>query len=278
MEFYKYEATGNDFVLIDILKGEIPLSSGQIKDICDRHTGIGADGILMLLPSDTADVKMRIFNADGSEAEMCGNGARALALHYHNSQRDRPDEINIETMSGVRKAKISEDGIVTIEMGNASLKRSDIQMKGEPDEEALEVPIESAGPENITGTCVSMGNPHCVVFVDGVDEYPVEVLGPEIENNPLFKNKTNVEFVEPVDSYGLKLRVWERGVGETLACGTGTCAAAVAAHRKGLTGSVVTVTTRGGELKVDCSFNDVELTGSARLVFRGIIEDLTGDR
>lgn len=276
MDFYKYEATGNDFVLIDSLDGENSLSVRQVKDICNRHTGIGADGILLLLPSETADVKMRIFNADGSEAEMCGNGARALALHFHDSKDAKPFMISIETLAGIRKAKISVDGPnveISINMGVASLKRADIPMKGDPDEEALQVQFELADSETITGTCVSMGNPHCVVFVEDVNRYPLDIQGPKIENDPVFTNKTNVEFVEPIDSERLRLRVWERGVGETLACGTGTCAAVVAAHRKGLTKPVVSVTTRGGELKVDCGSEEVILTGPARLVFKGTVNN-----
>ncbi|MBN2167780.1 MAG: diaminopimelate epimerase [Actinobacteria bacterium] len=275
VKFYKYEATGNDFILFDAIDAEITLSEGFIQKACERRTGIGADGILLVLPSDTGDAKMRIFNPDGSEAEMCGNGARALALHMLRSRRDASGEIYIETQAGIRKATISKrakENIISITMGSPGLKRGDIPVDGEMEDNALDIPVTLQSGATVKGTCVSFGNPHCVLFVEDVSDYPVETVGPEIETHRMFPNKTNVEFIEIINPRRMLFRVWERGVGETLACGTGTCAAAVAAHIKGKTDTVVTVSTRGGDLEVDCSSKEIVLTGPANLVFEGVIK------
>ncbi|MBN1289903.1 MAG: diaminopimelate epimerase [Actinobacteria bacterium] len=275
MKFYKYEATGNDFIIIDDFDAQTIVPDGFIQRACERRTGIGADGVLIALPSKTADVRMRIFNPDGSEAEMCGNGARALALHMLATRKIPGGEISIETPAGIRKATISntaEENMISIGMGSAGLKCGEIPVKGEPGENAVDIPITLKSGETVKGTCVSFGNPHCVIFVKDVSGYPVVTAGPEIETHSMFPKKTNVEFIEIINPRRILFRVWERGVGETLACGTGTCAAAVAAHLKGKTDTVVTVSTRGGDLEVDCSSKETVLAGPANLVFEGVIK------
>jgi len=272
MEFSKYEATANDFIMLDRTTGGPLTSVDQAVSLCARRTGVGADGVIEALPSDACDLRMRILNADGSEAEMCGNGARALLLFALDRGISTANEITVETPAGVRRVRVAGEGpsgrLFSVEMGEPVWSRGEIPVEGPAGDEAIDVEV-PIGSSVLRATCVSMGNPHCVVFVDDVASFPVESTGREIECHPMFPEKTNVEFarVDAADRVGA--RVWERGVGETMACGTGACAILVAASLKGLTGRSATVSLPGGLLEVEWREGQVVLTGPARHVFDG---------
>ncbi|HHV72225.1 MAG TPA: diaminopimelate epimerase [Clostridia bacterium] len=276
MRFTKMHGTGNDFVVIEDIDGSIPEEefSGLANRLCDRRFGIGADGLILVLPSREADFKMRIFNADGSEAEMCGNGIRCFAKYLRSEGLTDKKSLNIETKAGLIKPEIVSDGklgaLVKVDMGSPKLEREEIPMIGKPGKVINEL-ININGLE-FRVTCVSMGNPHCVIFVDDLDSIPLTSLGPQIENSPLFPARTNVEFVQILGRNELKMRVWERGAGETLACGTGACASAVAAFLNKKTGRKVTVHLPGGDLLVEWADDDrVFMTGPAVMVFSGYL-------
>ena len=269
MEFFKYEASANDFIILDGRFAPPPRVE-WIRAACERHTGVGADGVIVLLPSKECDLAMRIFNPDGSEAEMCGNGIRALALFAADIGITDSDEISVETMAGTRsvvRVGAGSPAMFRVCMGLPLYRRKDIPMKGPAEEEAIDVALH-LGPEKVRATCVSMGNPHCVVM-----EWPegsrFEALGSEIERLPVFPERTNVEFVEIMNPGSIKVRVWERGAGETMACGTGACAALVASSLQGLTRKTATVSLPGGDLLVEWLDDGVYLTGPARKVFQG---------
>jgi diaminopimelate epimerase len=270
MQFTKYEATGNDFIIIDGTRRDPDLSAGAVRLLCRRRKGVGADGVVVMLPSVECDVRMRIFNADGTEAEMCGNGIRALFLFAIERGAVEGNRAVIETVAGNRTVTLAGDGCaLTVEMGKPAYKRSEVPMLGPPEEEAVDVDIPMVDGELLRGTCVSMGNPHCVIFVDGVKDYPLSTVGPAVENLGIFPERTNVESVEVSGNDRLIARVWERGVGETLSCGTGACASMVAANLVGRVGSRATVTVPGGELEVRWETGGVLLTGTARRVYDG---------
>lgn len=268
MEFSKYEAAANDFIMLDRLSGGPLLTAERACALCDRRTGVGADGVIEMLPSEACDVRMRILNADGSEAEMCGNGARALYLFALDSGAVKGGNITIETAAGVRTAATTPDGRFSIGMGEPGLERGDVPVEGPAHEAASDIQIDVDG-RTLSATCASMGNPHCVLFVDDVDACPVGTIGPLVENHPMFPRRTNVEFVQAVDETTVKARVWERGVGETMACGTGACAIAVASNIRGIARRHVTVRLPGGDLQIDWQEDGVVLTGPARRVFEG---------
>ena len=233
----------------------------------------------MALPSDVADFRMRIINSDGSEPENCGNGIRCLARFVHDRGHTHGDRITIETVGRVNPLTLfTRSGIaelIRVDMGEPLLRRADIPMIGPADEEVVNEPLEVDG-RTLTLTCASMGNPHAVTFVEDVDGYPVEVVGPKVEHHPAFPRRTNTEFIQVLGSENLKMRVWERGAGETLACGTGACASVVAAVRTGRTGRRATVHLRGGDLIIEWEEdNHVYMTGPAVEVFQG--EYLTAD-
>jgi diaminopimelate epimerase len=272
MEFSKYEATANDFIMLDCMSAQPHLTTQSILDLCDRRTGVGADGVILLLPSVRADFAMRILNADGSEAEMCGNGIRALFLFALDKGATGADRITVETPAGVKTVwqdTISSEhgGFFTVDMGIPAWTRAAIPMSGEG--EAIGVSVDLGEGSVFEATCVSMGNPHCVIFVDGVSEFPVPEVGPRVENHPLFPQRTNVEFVQVVDGEHLQVRVWERGVGETMACGTGACASVVAAKLNDKITGKGTVSLPGGELQIDWLEDGVRLSGPARHIFDG---------
>jgi len=275
MEFSKYEATGNDFILVDGLSTEPELSGAAIRELCDRRRGVGADGVILMLPSRVSDLRMRIFNADGSEAEMCGNGIRALSLFAIDRGILEGPQIIVETAAGEKTVKLSgvrDDGTVfTVDMGKPSLLRGEIPMGGPPDTEpiGIDLPIDGGA---LKATCVSMGNPHCVIFVENVGDCPVADIGSRVENHVLFPERTNVELVEVSNKERLMARVWERGVGETLACGTGACASLVAAKLNGMCGDRADVVLPGGSLEVMWDQGPVFLSGPARHVYDGTIE------
>lgn len=273
IEFAKYHGSGNDFVLIEDMRSSVNLTTDQIAGMCERHTGIGADGVMFIRPSDTADLKMTYHNADGTEAEMCGNGIRCFAKYAHDYRLVRQEVLAVETRAGVRRVElVVEDGVAVaarVDMGVPKLSPAEVPVRtGEG--EAVDVALPSSHGD-VYATCVSMGNPHCVVFGPDVSQAPVRSLGWELERASMFPEGVNVEFVEVMDRGHLRARVWERGVGETMACGTGACAAAVAAARTGKTDRQVEVELPGGTLTVDWTDSGtVMLTGPATQVMTGM--------
>ncbi|MEM2780433.1 MAG: diaminopimelate epimerase [Candidatus Bathyarchaeia archaeon] len=274
MNFWKMHGLGNDYIVVDNMSEELKeeeLHNLALK-LCNRRFGIGADGLLLICPSQKADVKMRIFNSDGSEAEMCGNGIRCLAKYCYENGLVRKDSFSVETLAGVK--------VLYLKIENHAVKFVKVNM-GSPNFEADKIPMRWDGvfinnPINVEGktlkaTALSIGNPHCVIFVDDVENYPVEVVGPKLESHELFPKRTNVEFVQIVSKEKLKIRVWERGVGETLACGTGACASVVAARILGKVNEAVTAELLGGMLTVKYNDDVVFMEGPAEKVFEGAI-------
>lgn len=274
MKFQKMHGLGNDFILMDeIDPSKYDLAALAIK-LCDRHQGIGADGIILILPSEIADVKMRIINSDGSEADMCGNGIRCFAKYVYDNHINTATSFTIETGAGIMIPElIIEDGkvlFVKVNMGAPHLERSAIPMMGA----AGNVINESI---NIEGrdykiTSLLMGVPHTIVFVNHFDENTILKIGKLIEKHPLFPQGTNVNFVEVLNNNEINVRTWERGAGRTLACGTGSCASAVAASLNNLTGKEVTVHLALGDLLIEWIDGIVYMTGSAHHVFEGRVE------
>ena len=274
MKFTKWQGIGNDFVIVNGFEEKIDDYPSMAIAVCDRHFGIGADGLVLALPSEVADFRMRIFNSDGSEAEMCGNVTRCFARHVYETNLTKKTELSIETLAGIIKPRLLFDNngkvsAVRVDMGEPRLMRGLIPMTGNPDSKAIDEVLTAGGKEyRFTG--VNMGNPHCVIFVDEVEELDLKAVGQPIEVHPLFPRKTNVEFVKVIDRQTLRMRVWERGAGITLACGTGTCATVVASVLNGKTGRNVTVHLDGGDLFIEWGEdNHVYKTGPAVEVFRG---------
>lgn len=274
MLFTKMQGLGNDFIIIqeEELKPNIDLSQLAIK-ICDRHFGIGADGLMLVAASTKADLKMQIINADGSEAEMCGNGIRCFAKYVYEHGIAVKPEITVETLAGIIVPKFNfvDDKIasITVDMGEPQLARQQIPILG-AGEPAINESLIIDDKEYLF-TAVSMGNPHCVIFVNNVNEIPLNIVGRKIENNYLFPRKTNVEFVQILNPTEVKMRVWERGAAETLACGTGACAVAVAGVLNSYTKREIIVHLAGGDLNIlwDAKDNHLYMTGPAWEVFTG---------
>ncbi len=264
---------GNDYIVIDN-RGE-KISGAQAaelaKRLCVRRFSVGADGLLLASYSKAADVKMRIFNADGSEAEMCGNGIRCLAKYCYENSIVPKKEFTVETLSGLKHVwltiKEREVSAVKVDMGAPNWERSSLPMLGQGT--FINEDLEIKG-EIYKATCLSIGNPHCVTFVNQADSFPVEYVGPEIENYKIFPKRTNVSFVQVLNQNELKVRIWERGCGETLACGTGACAAVAVANKLGKVGKKVTVHVLGGDLQVEVA-NSLFLSGAAEKVFEGTL-------
>ncbi len=276
INFTKYHGLGNDFILIDNRQQQEPLISAAIAvQMCDRHFGVGADGVIFALPGQNGtDYTMRIFNADGSEPEMCGNGIRCLArfLADLEGKTSVGQTYTIDTKAGVMKPCLGEDEQVTVDMGNPQLIASAIPTTlVKADEKVIEQPLAVADREWLV-TCVSMGNPHCITFVPDVAAIPLEILGPQFEHHRVFPQRTNTEFIQVVTSNYLKMRVWERGAGITLACGTGACASVVAGVLTQRCERYCTVELPGGCLTIDWSEKDQRLymTGPAKQVFSGV--------
>ena len=273
MKFWKMHGLGNDYVVIDNRDAKIgDREAGELAlKLCKRRFSVGADGVLYVSNSTVADVKMRIFNADGSEAEMCGNGIRCFAKYCYEKDIARKSEIIVETLAGIKRTWLTvENGVVKsvmVDMGVPELERSKIPMAGEGKfvNETLQV-----DGEVYKVTCLSVGNPHCIIFVDAVDDFPVERVGSEIENHRLFPNRTNVEFAQVLSENEVKLRVWERGCGETLACGTGACATVVAGNLLQKFGGKVQVHLLGGDLTIEYA-DSLLMTGAAEKVFEGTL-------
>jgi diaminopimelate epimerase len=274
MEFTKYHGLGNDFILIDNRASATPrLTPEDAIQWCDRHFGIGADGVIFALPGQNGtDYTMRIFNNDGSEPEMCGNGIRCLAKFIAELEgTTEPRSYKIHTLGGLITPKLEANGLVTVDMGKPRLLAAEIPTTlVAADQQVVNQPLEVAG-KTWHVTCVNMGNPHCVTFVDEVDALPLETLGAQFECHPVFPKKINTEFIQVVRSDHLKMRVWERGAGITLACGTGACASLVAGVLNGTCDRRATVELPGGSLQIEWSEADDRLymTGPAEKAFVG---------
>lgn len=275
IEFRKYHGLGNDFILIDNRGSLEPIISPEMAvQMCDRHFGIGADGVIFLLPGTPGkDYKMRIFNCDGSEPEMCGNGIRCLAQFI--AQLEGISEVDksyrIDTLAGVMTPRIEKEEQVTVDMGVPQLLASEIPTTiVTRTQKVINQPLDVAGKSWLV-TCVSMGNPHCITFVENVSEIALETIGPQFENHSVFPQRTNTEFIEVVRPDYLKMRVWERGAGITLACGTGACASVVAAVLTNKSDRQCTVELPGGCLSIYWSEDGhVYMTGPAKQVFTGV--------
>lgn len=285
MKFTKMHGCGNDYVYVDCTKEVIPNISETAIRVSDRHFGIGSDGMILIKASDVADFEMDMYNADGSRGKMCGNGIRCVAKYVYDHGLTDKTTITVNTLSGIKTLKL------TVEDGKVSKVRVDM---GEPELIPAQVPVKAsvlgladdrreaivAEPLEIKGrsydiTCVSMGNPHCITFIEeDVRDFPLEAVGPVFEKHELFPERVNTEFINVIDKDHLRMRVWERGSGETLACGTGACAVAVASYLNGFTGRSVDIELLGGHLEVvyDEKTNHVFMTGPATEVFSGEID------
>jgi diaminopimelate epimerase len=278
IEFTKYHGLGNDFILIDNRSSATPvITPEQAVWLCDRHFGIGADGVIFALPGENGtDYTMRIFNSDGSEPEMCGNGIRCLAAFLADLEGNakKSDQYRIHTLAGVMTPQLMLDGQVKVDMGIPKLLAGEIPTNLCPSQEkVINQPLEVAS-KTWDVTCVSMGNPHCITFVEDVAAIPLEVIGSQFEHHPAFPQRTNTEFIQVVRSDYVKMRVWERGAGITLACGTGACASLVAGVLTLRCERKATVELPGGSLQIEWSEIDqrVYMTGPAKQVFTGKIK------
>lgn len=266
IRFTKMQATGNDFVIMEARHNRDWANIANA--MCERRFGVGADGIIIVMPSRKADIRMRVFNSDGSEAEACGNGTRCLVRYAVNRDLVNNEEINIETLGGLRKARVAGK-LIQVDMGEPIFKSELIPIKVDRDK-LIDYPL-TIGGRRLKLTCLSMGNPHAVAFIDeAVDKFPLEVTGPEVENHPLFPRRVNFEIANVTGKDEIRSRVWERGAGETLSCGTGACAIAVAASLHKLCGKKVDIMLPGGTLTIDWDGKgEVKLTGPAEEVFNG---------
>jgi len=273
LKFSKMHGLGNDFVVLDGVRQPVSLSPEQLCYLADRHFGVGCDQILLVeKPTQPGvDFRYRIFNADGGEVEQCGNGARCFVRFVHEQGLTDKREIRVETLKGLIAPRLEGDGNVTVDMGVPRFLPADIPFLADDD---VIIHLLDVADETLETSVVSMGNPHAVQVVDSVDTAPVGEQGPLIERHPRFPQRVNAGFMQIVDRHAIKLRVYERGSGETMACGTGACAAVVAGIRRGLLDSPVRVTTRGGDLSIAWGGSDrpVLMTGPAVTVFTGEIE------
>ena len=277
MKFTKMHGAGNDYIYVDCTQSVIDNPSQVAIDLSDRHFGIGSDGLILIKKSDKADFFMEMYNADGSQGQMCGNGIRCVAKYVYDKGLTDKKNISIETKSGIKELELTvEDGkvsLVKVNMGAPILKAKDIPVDVDT-EKCIDSDINVDG-KDYKITCVSMGNPHAVTFIDeDVKTFPIEKIGPKFENHPMFPDRVNTEFVQVLNRHEVNMRVWERGSGETLACGTGTCATVVACVLNGLTDDEVTVHLLGGDLfiKYDRENDTVWMTGPAVIAFEGTIE------
>jgi diaminopimelate epimerase len=284
--FVKMEGAGNDYVYIDLFKNPFSLERKGIgyedlaRKVSRRHFGIGSDGLVLILPSSKAACRMRMFNADGSEAEMCGNAIRCVAKYVYDHGYHKEKKLRVETLAGIKELLVVEEdqdhraSSIRVDMGEPSLSGKSIPVKIDK-EPVVDVPV-----MDYRGTAVSMGNPHFVIFVDEITDEQVLQHGPRIERDPLFPKRTNVEFIKIIERDLVDMRVWERGSGETLACGTGACAGVVAGVVNRRTSRKVTVRLRGGKLGIEWNEknNRVYLTGPAREVFYGSYQYTEGIR
>lgn len=276
MKFTKMHGCGNDYVYVNLFEEKLDDPAKVSIFVSDRHFGIGSDGLITIGPSDKADFRMRIYNADGSEAEMCGNGIRCVAKYVYDHKLTDKTEISVETGAGIKYLTLYvENGKVEqvrVDMGEPELSAKNIPVISD-NEKVIDEPIEVGG-KTWNMTCVSMGNPHAVVFVDDVDNFELEKYGPDFEKHPRFPKRTNTEFVHVISRNEASMRVWERGSAETWACGTGTCATVMACILNGKTDNKVLVHLRGGDLTIEYipQTNHVFMTGPATEVFNGEID------
>ncbi|MCH5270161.1 MAG: diaminopimelate epimerase [Lachnospiraceae bacterium] len=278
MKFTKMQGCGNDYIYVDGSRERIKSEdkSEIVKKLSDRHFGIGGDGVIFINPSKEADFEMEMYNADGSRSEMCGNGIRCVAKYVYDKGLTNKEQLRIISAGKVKELRLTVEDekvvSVCVNMGAPELipEKIPVRVSGE---NAIDTPIEVQG-KSYRMTCVSMGNPHAVVFLDDVEGLDIEKIGPDFENHPCFPNRVNTEFVKVLSRNTVRMRVWERGTGETLACGTGSCATAVACILNGLTEERVTVKLTGGDLEIfwDREKNLVYMTGPAAHVFDGEID------
>lgn len=281
IDFIKMHGLGNDYIYIDCICRPQPvgLTAGIIRRLSDRHTGIGADGVVLILPSAKADLEMRMFNADGSEGDMCGNAIRCVGKYAADAGYTGADNISVDTKSGIKYLTLHRTdgkvGSVSVDMGFASFSPADIHLADNC--EYIDRPVVyqmPGGDRTFHVTAVSVGNPHCVIQTGDIDTFPLHECGSRFENHPLFADRVNTEIVCRLSPVHLAMRVWERGSGETMACGTGACAVVAAFTRIGLTpaGNPITVSLRGGDLMITCSADfHITMTGPAEESFRGSI-------
>lgn len=275
MKFTKMHGIGNDYVYVNCLKERVADPARTARLVSDRHFGIGSDGLILIEPSEKADFTMTMYNADGSQGAMCGNGIRCVGKYVYDHGLTNQEHVRIETISGIKELDLTvREGkveLVRVNMGSPRLEAAQIPILTQ-EKEAVNLPIEVDGETyGITG--VSMGNPHAVVYLEDLDNLDIETLGPKFENHPCFPDRINTEFCKVLDEHNLQMRVWERGSGETLACGTGACAAAVSSIINGYTKEQVNVKLLGGSLQIywDRENNLVYMTGPAEEVFHGEI-------
>lgn len=276
MKFTKMQGIGNDYVYVNCFEETIENPSRVAQLISDRHFGIGSDGLILICPSEMADCRMDMYNADGSQSQMCGNGVRCVGKYIHDKGLTSKTTVTVETLGGIKTLSLHlKNGTVeavTVDMGAPILSPAEIPVAGEGST-FIDQPVTVAGQE-VHVTAVSTGNPHAVVFVEDTDALPLSEIGPAYENHPIFPERTNTEFIQVLDKQNLKMRVWERGSGETLACGTGACASLVAAVLTGKTDREATLHLLGGDLKIRWDEQDghVYMTGPAAFVFDGEID------
>ena len=274
IKFSKMHGLGNDFVVIDGMRQYVELTPERIRELGDRHTGIGFDQLLLVEPPESsgADFRYRIFNADGGEVEQCGNGARCFVRFVHDQKLTEKTAIVVETKRGTIYPHLEADGLVTVDMGQPRFNPAEIPFESETD--AVEQPLQLSDGTSLTIGVVSMGNPHAVTVVPDVDTAPIAIQGPQVESHCRFPQRVNAGFMQVMDRHSIRLRVYERGAGETLACGTGACAAVVSGIRRGLLDSPVRVQTRGGALSITWGGpgQSVIMSGPAVTVFTGEID------
>ncbi|WP_225072654.1 diaminopimelate epimerase [Desulfuromonas sp. CSMB_57] len=277
MKFAKMQGAGNDYVYVNCFEETIADPAALARQVSNRNFGIGSDGLILIMPSEVADVRMRMFNSDGSESEMCGNGIRCVAKYAYDHGLVKKTEITAETGAGILTLQLfpnDRDRIerVRVNMGRPRLTRGQIPMTGPADEQVVNVELQILD-RTFRITCVSMGNPHCVIFVDDAAAFPVDKYGPVIENHALFPRRTNVEFVQVISPTEVRQRTWERGAGETLACGTGASAVAVAGVLTGRTERAILNHLSGGDLEMEWTEEgSVYMTGPAVQVFEGVFD------
>lgn len=272
LQFTKMQGLGNDYIYLDYTKKQEPQNMAQlVPQMSNRHFGIGSDGVILILPSLIADFKMKMYNADASEAQMCGNGIRCVGKYVYDKGLTTKQNLSIETLAGIKKLQLQTKNqkveTVKVDMGTPILEPEAIPVKAPKNTNIL---IQSYH-KTFEATCVSMGNPHAVILVEDVEHFEVEKYGADIENNPIFPQKANIEFIQIIRHNQIKMRVWERGSKETLACGTGACAAVVACYQNQLTSNQVEVQLLGGKLQIQWNQenNHVFMTGPAKTVFEG---------
>ena len=276
MEFTKMQGCGNDYVYVNGFENKIDNPNKLSEIVSDRHFGIGSDGLIVINPSEKADFKMSMYNADGSEGKMCGNGIRCVAKYVYDNKMTDKTTITVETLSGIKtlELKVKNDKVETVKvnMGTPILLPKYVPVVSDKDK-VVDEPIVIDDKEYRI-TCVSMGNPHAITFIENTDDLEIETIGPKFENNPIFPDRVNTEFIQVLDRNTVKMRVWERGSGETFACGTGACATVVACVLNGLTDDKVTVKLLGGDLFIEYNReeNTVYMTGPAKVSFTGKIE------